>query len=171
MRRSGPDGRQSGSRAWCRYVGVSGALSSEALDQRKETFSAFFLKNWAHLKSFALRHYGPDTSWQRHDHVRDPNCDTAIESSTQRTSGALWVEPQESTSGASGPSSTMLGWGRRRLDRQSCHPRKRRSSLPSVSTRCCHCTTASMPCRRLFRSLGARPSIDVLNPSQKLPLS
>jgi hypothetical protein len=33
--------------------GINGVLSSTALDQRKETFSAFFLKNWAHLKSFA----------------------------------------------------------------------------------------------------------------------
>ena len=30
------------------------------------------------------RHYGPDTSWQRHDHARRPSCDTAIEGSAQR---------------------------------------------------------------------------------------
>lgn len=29
------------------------------------------------------RPYGTDTPRQRHDHVRDPNCDTAIEGSAQ----------------------------------------------------------------------------------------
>jgi hypothetical protein len=40
------------------------------------------------------RHYGPDTSWQRHDHARRPSCDTAIEGSAQRACGTVWAEPQ-----------------------------------------------------------------------------
>src|SRR5580693_8675786 len=42
------------------------------------------------------RHYGPDTSWQRHDHARRPSCDTAIEGSAQRACGTVWAEPQDS---------------------------------------------------------------------------
>ena len=33
--------------------GINGTLNTTALDQRQQTFSAFFLRNWAHLKSFA----------------------------------------------------------------------------------------------------------------------
>ena len=42
------------------------------------------------------RHYGPDTSWQRHDHARRSSCDTAIEGSAQRACGTVWAEPQDS---------------------------------------------------------------------------
>ena len=43
------------------------------------------------------RHYGPDTSWQRHDHARRPSCDTAIEGSAQRARGTVWAEPSVSS--------------------------------------------------------------------------
>lgn len=41
------------------------------------------------------RGYGPGTSRQRHDHVRHPSCNTAIEGSAQRTRGPVRAEPED----------------------------------------------------------------------------
>lgn len=41
------------------------------------------------------RHYRLDTPRQRYGYARRPSCDTAIEGSAQKISGAAWPQPQD----------------------------------------------------------------------------
>ena len=42
----------SGAEIW--IFGIDGNVQDLTVEQKEQTFSAFFLKNWAHLKSFSL---------------------------------------------------------------------------------------------------------------------
>src|SRR5271156_2323791 len=75
------------------------------------------------------RHYGPDTSWQRHDHARHPNCDTAkaplkklaVQYGLNHKTVAKWRKRafvNDAPMGPKAPRSTVLS------------PRKRLSSSP-----------------------------------------